>query len=177
MLLLGLRIGGVGVAGAAFTSAFFVVHYGFFCLGHALFVVGLFGGAEGRQVTGLASSAFLLAGRVLSDAQGWLMVGLIVATAGLDTRRWWAALRDNAREPQPDEISRTMFAPYPRIVVLHVTLIAGGFLLMALDAPAAAVLLLVAFKLVFDLRGLHAARRESGVLAAGGAGRGWVWKD
>jgi len=56
-----------------------------------------------------------------------------------------------------------MSEPYGRIVVLHVVLIAGGALMMALQLPSLAALLLVAFKLAYDLRLLKreqtAARR------------------
>jgi hypothetical protein len=58
-----------------------------------------------------------------------------------------------------------MGAPYGRIVVLHVTLIASGFLVQALKAPVAGALLLVALKLGYDLVALRRAQR-----AAGGAG-------
>jgi hypothetical protein len=44
-----------------------------------------------------------------------------------------------------------MGQPYGRIVVLHIVLIGGGFLLAALQLPSAAALLLVAFKLLYDL--------------------------
>jgi hypothetical protein len=55
-----------------------------------------------------------------------------------------------------------MAAPYGRIVVLHVVLLGGGFLMQLFNAPSAAVLLLVALKLAVDL----------GVLRLGGATRG-----
>jgi hypothetical protein len=54
-------------------------------------------------------------------------------------------------------LRRIMSSPYGRIVVLHVVLIGGGFLVQALRLPALAALLLVAFKLVYDLR---AQRRD-----------------
>ena len=44
-----------------------------------------------------------------------------------------------------------MGAPYGRIMVLHVTLIAGGFLVMSLHAPVLGALLLIALKLAYDL--------------------------
>jgi hypothetical protein len=56
-----------------------------------------------------------------------------------------------------------MAAPYGRIVVLHVTLIVGGFLIMSLAAPVAGVLLLVALKLGYDLLTLGRDRRAADV--------------
>jgi len=57
-----------------------------------------------------------------------------------------------------------MGAPYGRIVVLHITLIAGGFLVMSLKAPVLGVLLLLALKA--GLRPHHAAPQPA---EAGGA--------
>ena len=52
-----------------------------------------------------------------------------------------------------------MGAPYGRIMVLHVTLIAGGFLVMSLHAPVLGALLLIALKLAYDLVSLRRDRR------------------
>jgi hypothetical protein len=63
----------------------------------------------------------------------------------------------------PKAVQRIMSEPYGRIVVLHLVLIGGGFLLQALKLPAAVGLLLVAFKLVYDLRlARRALRAEAG---------------
>ena len=44
-----------------------------------------------------------------------------------------------------------MAAPYGRMIVLHVSLLAGGALIINYGAPALGVLLLVALKLGYDL--------------------------
>jgi Family of unknown function (DUF6498) len=51
-----------------------------------------------------------------------------------------------------------MFRPYGRIVVLHLTVLLGGFLVMGLGAPVAAIVLLVALKTAIDL-GAHLKER------------------
>ena len=53
-----------------------------------------------------------------------------------------------------------MFAPYRRIVVLHITIIGSGFLFMELGEPIAALLLMVALKTSFDVYHL---RKGSGI--------------
>ena len=50
-----------------------------------------------------------------------------------------------------------MTAPYGRVVVLHVTVLVGGGLVMALGSPIWALVLLVALKSAIDL----AAHRRS----------------
>jgi len=48
-----------------------------------------------------------------------------------------------------------MFAPYGRIVVLHVVILFGGFVVMLFGSPLPLLILLVLIKIVIDL-GLHA---------------------
>jgi len=52
--------------------------------------------------------------------------------------------------------------PYARVVVLHITILAGGFAFMALHAPAAALVVLVALKTAMDLRTHLSERRKLG---------------
>jgi hypothetical protein len=52
-----------------------------------------------------------------------------------------------------------MAEPYKRIIVLHVTIIFGGWFIMLLRSPVPALVLLIALKTAVDLR---AHRREHG---------------
>ncbi len=69
-----------------------------------------------------------------------------------------------------------MFAPYGRLVVLHVTIIFGGLLIGVTGAPAAAIVVLVLLKIALDL-GLHLAehrnaeKRPSGAASEAGGAR------
>lgn len=56
-----------------------------------------------------------------------------------------------------------MSAPYKRIMLLHLTLIFGGWVAMLVDSPAPAVALLIGLKIIADL---HAHTREHGALPA-----------
>jgi hypothetical protein len=139
------------------TTVFFSVHYGLFCLVHGVFVATLFGGI--RTMAGIADPVFLMIGRVAGDRIGVVVIIAMVVAAALDA--WRALASFDADDPRA--IRRIMSEPYGRIVVLHVVLIAGGALMMALQLPSLAALLLVAFKLAYDLRLLKreqtAARR------------------
>jgi hypothetical protein len=128
------------------TGAFFTVHYGLFCLGHGVFVATLFGGIASRH--GLFDPVLLMVGRVAGDRIGALVVGAMVVAAALDA---WQGARAAANDGR-DVFRRLMGAPYGRIVVLHVVLLGSGFLMQALQLPSLAALLLVAFKLAYDLR-------------------------
>ena len=48
-----------------------------------------------------------------------------------------------------------MMAPYGRIILMHVTIIFGGWLILALGAPILALVLLIGLKIVSDARAHH----------------------
>lgn len=52
-----------------------------------------------------------------------------------------------------------MTEPYRRIIVMHVTIIVGGILAMALKTPLPALILLIALKIGVDLRA-HLGERK-----------------
>jgi hypothetical protein len=128
-------------------------------------VATLFGGI--RTLSGIAEPVLLMIGRIAGDRIGVLVVVAMVIAAALDALRAWAATdADDERV-----IRRIMSEPYGRIVILHVVLIAGGFLLAALRLPSLAALLLVAFKLGYDLLMLRRGKAAPRPLAAAGTHR------
>ena len=157
MLVSGARIGGAGVVSAVAMATFFTVHYGMFTAVHGVFVVMLFGMPElGRQAMddGFYGPLGTMMQSLFGGGEGWLAIVAIVIVHAVGFVQWAMATRE-----LPTPLKELMGAPYGRIVVLHITLIAGGFLIMALKAPELGVLLLVALKLGYDLMSL---RREPG---------------
>lgn len=164
MLITGARLGAIVFVGALAMAAFFTVHYGMFTAVHGVFVVMLFGTGElgrGAMDSGLIGPVFHMLDRLLIDRDGWLAVGAIVALHGAGFAQWWGSSR-----AAPTPLKELMGAPYGRIMILHVTLIAGGFLVQALRAPVAGALLLIALKLAYDLVSLSRARERPGDSAA-----------
>ena len=53
-----------------------------------------------------------------------------------------------------------MFAPYGRLVILHLTILLGAFAIMVIGAPVGAVAVLVALKTAMDL-GFHLREHRS----------------
>lgn len=125
----------VGLAG------FFLVHYGIFWVVHGVFVfvLPLFAPGTAAEWYGDASLATILL------AAGSLLVS---HAASFVTNYLW---REEYRETTPGE---QMFAPYGRVVVLHVTIIFGAFLIAMFGTPTVALVLLIALKTVVDL-GAH----------------------
>ena len=158
MLATGLRLGAAGLLGAVALSAFFTVHYGLFTVVHGMFVVVLFGGAEvgrGAMDGGLAGPLSAMIDYLFAERDGWLAVLAIVAVHLSGFVQWLARTRE---EPPP--LKDLMGAPYGRIMILHVTLIASGFLVQALKSPVTGALLLVGLKLAYDLVTLDRDRKK-----------------
>jgi len=149
MLVSGLRLGAGGMIGALFMAAFFTVHYGMFTAVHGVFVVMLFGAPElGREAMngGLYGPLGNMVDRLFVDREGWLAMMAIIAVHAVRFMQWSFATRE-----LPTPLKELMGAPYGRIVVLHLTLILGAFLIQVLHAPVLGVLLLLALKLGYDL--------------------------
>ena len=164
ILVSGVRLGPAAFIAACAMSAFFTLHYGLFTAVHGGFVVMLFGTSElGREAMngGLAGPLQQMLGRLITDRDGWLAMLAIVAAQLVAFVRWSIETRE-----LPTPLKDLMGAPYGRIVVLHITLIAGGFLVMSLHAPVLGALLLVALKLAYDLISLKSEPRMQAEHAA-----------
>ena len=140
-------------AAKLFIIPFFCFHYGMFTFVHGIFVVTLFGG-------GLKSGAGFPDTRrfwqlIHENHLGWAVLGLAVSHGVSFVTNYiqhGEYKRANAQQ--------LMGQPYGRIVVLHIAIIGGGFLMMALHSPTAGLLLLVALKIAFDLRAHLSERRK-----------------
>ncbi len=140
-----------GAASKLFMGPFFLVHYGGFWLAHGLFVVSLFGGDMNGTLEG-AGSDLPFEGLVAL----FLSHGASFVLNYLGRGEWRAAT------PMVE-----MFKPYGRVVLLHVVLITGGFLVASTGTGVVALALLVGLKTALDL-GVHLVghrwRSESRVL-------------
>lgn len=146
--------GDVGVwIGKGFIIPFFCVHYGMFTFIHGIFVIGLFGGGF------KPGAGFPGAGTFWRIAQenylGWAILGLAVSR-GISFVTNYLVNGEYKRA----SLQQLMQQPYGRIVVLHLAILGGGFLVMALHSPLMGLLLLVALKIALDLRGHFAERKK-----------------
>jgi hypothetical protein len=159
LVVTGARVGAAGLIGGAALAAFFTVHYGMFTAVHGTFVVLLFGSGElGRHAMdgGLSGPLWVMLDYLFAERDGWLAVIAIVLLHASGLVQWLARTR-----AAPPPLKELMGAPYGRIVILHVTLIASGFLVQALKAPVAGALLLVGLKLAYDLVTLGRDHRKA----------------
>lgn len=157
-----VRISGVvttlGSGGRGFLAAFFLLHYGIFWVVHGVFLTvilnlrGVFAGGFPFGPSGfgfdpfsfaMADSTVLLAGIALFVSH---LANLIVNYIGRGEYRTVSA-------------GGQMFAPYPRLIALHVTIIVGSMAILGLGEPFFAVLLLVVIKTIVDI-GLYRFDRK-----------------
>ncbi len=119
--------------GNLFTGAFFTVHYGIFCLVHGVFVFSLLG--DGKTGKAVFQGGFL-----------WALLALVLSHGVSFVRGYLLAgdWRGTTAQTQ-------MFAPYPRIVVLHLTILLGAFAVQALGSPVWMLVILVVGKTLLDL--------------------------
>ena len=60
-------------------------------------------------------------------------------------------LKQEYKITKPDQL---MTSPYGRVIVMHITILAGGFLTMAIGSPAPLLVVMVVLKTVLDIN-LH----------------------
>lgn len=127
-----------------FMVPFFVFHYGMFTAIHGVFVFALFG-------RGLLGQDFPNLQLVLQVIRGY---GLTFPAVALILSHGFSFVWNYVRggEFHRIKLDTLMRRPYTRIVVLHLAVLFGGFLVMAAGSPLAGLMLLVALKTAVDLR-------------------------
>ncbi len=125
-----------------FYGPFFIGHYGGFMVGHLLFIYAFFGDklAEGADISisDLVTDMLRLAPALL----GFFISHGISYFSNFHGRREYIGRNVGAQMRQP----------YKRIIIMHITIIFGGFLVMLLETTLPALLLLIVLKLSADLR-------------------------
>jgi hypothetical protein len=138
-------------AANAVLAAFFAFHFGLFTLVHGVFsfiLAGVSGGFRGEPWEWIVIVGAILASHLFSLGVNWFGRG----------------------ERDVVNPRRAMFVPYPRMLVLHMAVIGGFFLVVGTDRgdnSVAAVALLCVLKTVVDL-GLHLRERFANRLVAQG---------
>jgi hypothetical protein len=163
-----------GLVGGVFITAFFIVHYGGFMTGHLIFLCVFFvmaaGGGDGGPLAELLSvlvytpSGEAYDGFMSAFADSIFRFESLIDFFDSESFAFSALLISNAVTFFLYFIgkggyitSKTLdffMRPYKRIVVMHITIIAGGFILMLIDGRNiwfVAVWLIL--KILADLRG------------------------
>jgi hypothetical protein len=129
-----------------FLIPFFAFHYGMFTMVHGVAVKSLFGAGEpggGGLPVEFAEMLRLVFGSGLSVA-----FLAMVLSHGFSFA-WNYLLTGEYREA---DVRKQMMRPYGRVVVLHLTIILGGFVVGAIGSPLGALVILVVGKTVLDAK-------------------------
>lgn len=147
-----LKLLRIGKGRAAPLAAFFCVHYGMFMFVHFVFVKRLFGPDEWGLFPSLDQ---------VVDALRPVASSLLATFISHGVSFYLHFLR--GREYERTTADEQMHAPYKRMAVLHVTLIAAGWIIMSQGAPIGALVFFVVLKTCIDG---WAHLREHGQLSA-----------
>jgi hypothetical protein len=147
----------------AFTIPFFLVHYGIFWVVHGIFVFALplflgFADVVPRGIV-FEPGAVSVEGPPFADPgagrgfgtveMGPLVLGAIALFVSHGVSFFWNYLgQGEYRRTSP---VAQMFAPYGRLVVLHLTIVLGAWPVVVLGSPIGLLLVLVVGKMVLDL--------------------------
>lgn len=136
-----------------FLAPFFCVHFGMFMFVHGVFLVFMLGVGALETHSGPTEAVEHLTMSLTEST------GMLLALSGFFMSHGVSFVTNflGAGEFRTLPRQRIMFAPYPRVIVMHVSILLGGMLVTILGAPAVLVALLVVVKTVIDLR---AHRRE-----------------
>lgn len=150
MLATGL-VGPARMAGALFMSGFFTVHYGMFCFVHGVFLRSF----DANSGSSVMETPVALVNWALSSGQSLpVFVLAIIAVNGA----YYVVDFLGKGQYQRENVGKLLFEPYGRIMTLHIAILLGGGLAVAMGEPLLGVLLLIILRVVFGI-GLSVLRR------------------
>jgi len=157
--------------GKLFLVPFFIVHYGGFTAVHGFFVLALFHKGQGPPVGGMDWPCFLVFVQMLFNVAKYMysvippqvrlaVLALFISHGVSFVQNY--LLKGEYATARPEKL---MGGPYGRVVVMHITILAGGFLTMAIGSPASLLVVLVVLKTVLDVN-LHNREHKKAAVKA-----------
>lgn len=143
-----------------FLIPFFTVHYGGFTGVHGIFVLAFFKKEEPPFPSGDAWPCFFvfvqLLLNVMKQAYASMSTQMRCALLALFLSHGVSFVHNYLIKGEYATASppKLMASPYGRIVVMHIAILFGGFLTMALGSPLGILFVLIALKTVIDVK-LH----------------------
>ncbi len=149
--------------GKLFQIAFFIIHYGGFVAVHGLFIFLLFGKSEAGKALELGRHPWpcflvfvqLLIGVIrhcwttIPNDMKYVMGALFLSHGVSFVRNYLVAGEYKTSKPKD-----LMGQPYSRVVIMHIAILAGGFLSFSIGSPAGVLIVLIVLKTIIDVK-LH----------------------
>lgn len=145
-------------AGKLFLVPFFLVHFGGFTYIHGVLVVALFGPKTAQPFDLLTA----VPAAIRANQLGWGVLSLVISH-GLSF--YWNYIKNG--EYERASLNTLMAQPYGRLIVLHLTVLFGGWVVMLLGSPLPALVVLLVIKTAADWRAHRAERRRFAVPTEG----------
>jgi hypothetical protein len=123
---------------------FFIAHYGIFTLVHGVLVFTIFG--DIFENDDLLAGASVTYHSLMIPALGWAAAALTLSHAISFVTNYLG--KGEYRNTTLDQL---MVQPYTRVIILHITILIGGFLVMFFGAPLIGLILLIALKIYIDI--------------------------
>ena len=138
---------------AVFIGSFFTIHYGGFCLAHGIALASLLGGMSSDGMTNENIGATVTGSSFdgLPIILGCIILWQIYMNVFEFFRR---------QEYLETDAQKEMFAPYGRIIVLHLGVFAGALALVQFGEPMMGVLALILFRVVIGIAVNSLLRRK-----------------
>ena len=138
-----LKIAIVGKLAALVAAPFFVGHFGGFMAGHFLLIYGLFlRGQNGGWTPGVEAELHAIFIPI------WTSIAALFISHGVSFFTNFIG----QREYEGASVSGLMTAPYNRVIVMHLTLILGGWIILLIGMPTGALVVLLVLKTAVDLQ-------------------------
>lgn len=150
IVISGASYGAIGFFAGAAMSLFFVFHYGLFCFVHGVFLMAFVGFSDGTladQSTFMLDIPGMFAfGMSSGQHVDWFVYAIIAFQ--VIVLAWEFLIKGEWKDTNP---MAEMFAPYGRIVVLHLAIFGGAFALFLLGQPLIGVLALILFRAAYGV--------------------------
>ena len=125
---------------AIFYSIFFIGHFGAFMSVHLMFIFALFIEEEGM------SAPLTEVAVVFTDL--WPAILALIISHAFSYRRNFLGRQEYLKLTIKDQMQK----PYTRVVLMHVTIIFGGILILALQATIPVLVMLILMKTIVDAK-------------------------
>jgi hypothetical protein len=145
--------------GKLFMIPFFMVHYGGFTAVHGFFILAIFSkDQQGPPMGNESWPCFFVFLQLLFNVIKHIMLTIpptvrlavlsLFASHGISFIYNYLIKGEYTRT----NLQKLMGQPYARVVIMHITILGGAFLTMALGSPVALLLILVGLKTIIDIK-------------------------
>jgi len=124
---------------------FFIFHYGMFMVAHLLFIFVVFGQFSEPITPNDHPELWAKLRDIIGSV--WIAIVSLVISHGFSFITNFLGQREYRQVTSRMKVS----LPYGRVVILHLTLIASGFLIQAFGAPVIGLLVLIVLKTAVDV--------------------------